>query len=185
MIKPDYFELIFRNWVKRVCLEVKGVVAIDGKLMRGPSQCDGEHTRGKEGFKLWMVSAWSAANGISLGQVKVDDKSNEITAIPLLINSLELSGCIVTIDAMGCQKDITQTIIEHDANYIIAIKENKKKNYQPAKQIIWIAPHTARRGNLRRPSLTRQSLPGTRVSEFAERMSFLSIRRIVSVRSCM
>ncbi len=127
MIKSDYFELIFRNWVKRVCLEVKGVVAIDGKLMRGPSQCDGEHTRGKEGFKLWMVSAWSAANGISLGQVKVDDKSTEITAIPLLINSLELSGCIVTIDAMGCQKDITQTIIGHDANYIIAIKENKKK----------------------------------------------------------
>lgn len=70
---------------------------------------------------------WSAANGISLGQMKVDDKSSEITAIPLLINSLELSGCIVTIDAMGCQKDITQTIIEHDANYIIAIKENKKK----------------------------------------------------------
>ena len=136
MIKPDYFELIFRNWVKQVCQEVKGVVAIDGKLMRGPSQCDGEHTRGKEGFKLWMVSAWSSANGISLGQVKVDDKSNEITAIPLLINSLELSGCIVTIDAMGCQKDITQTIIGHDANYINAIKENKKKNYQPAKQII-------------------------------------------------
>ena len=127
MIKPDYFELIFRNWVKQVCQEVKGVVAIDGKLMRGPSQCDGEHTRGKEGFKLWMVSAWSAANGISLGQVKVDDKNNEITAIPLLINSLELSGCIVTIDAMGCQKDIIQTIIGHDANYIIAIKENKKK----------------------------------------------------------
>ena len=74
-----------------------------------------------------MGFAWSAANGISLGQVKVDDKNNEITAIPLLINSLELSGCIVTIDAMGCQKDITQTIIEHDANYIIAIKENKKK----------------------------------------------------------
>ena len=78
----------------------------------------------------------SAANGLSLGQVKVDDKSNEITAIPLLINSLELSGCIVTIDVMGCQKDIPQTIIEHDANYIIAIKENKKKNYQLAKQII-------------------------------------------------
>ena len=66
-------------------------------------------------------------SSISLGQVKVDDKSSEITAIPLLINSLELSGCIVTIDAMGCRKDITQTIIGHDANYIIAIKENKKK----------------------------------------------------------
>lgn len=136
MIKPDYFELIFRNWVKQVRQEVKGVVAIDGKLMRGQSQCDGENTTGKEGFKLWMVSAWSAANGISLGQMKVDDKSNEITAIPLLINSLKLSGCIVTIDATGCRKDITRTIIEHDANYIIAIKENKKKNYQPAKQII-------------------------------------------------
>ena len=125
----DFFAVhprIFYLFTK-VCQEVKGVVAIDGKLMRGPSQCDGEHTRGKKGFKLWMVSAWSAANGISLGQVKVDDKSSEITAIPLLINSLELSGCIVTIDAMGCQKDITQTIIGHDANYIIAIKENKKK----------------------------------------------------------
>ena len=81
----------------------------------------------KKDSNYGWVSAWSAANGISLGQVKVDDKSSEITAIPLLINSLELSGCIVTIDAMGCQKDITQTIIEHDANYIIAIKENKKK----------------------------------------------------------
>ena len=111
IIKPEYFELIFRNWVKQVCQEVKG-------------------------FKLWMVSAWSAANGISLGQVKVDDKSNEITAIPLLLNSLDLNDCIVTIDAMGCQTDITRTIIERDANYIIAIKDNKKKNYQLAKQII-------------------------------------------------
>ena len=111
IIKPEYFELIFRNWVKQVCQEVKGVVAIDGKLMRGPSQCDGEHTTGKEGFKLWMVSAWSAANGLSLGQVKVDDKSNEITAIPLFINSLELSGCLVTIDAMGCQKDIPRPLL--------------------------------------------------------------------------
>ena len=146
MIKPDYFELIFRNWVKRVCLEVKGVVAIDGKLMRGPSQCDGEHTRGKEGFKLWMVSAWSAANGISLGQVKVDDKSNEITAIPLLINSLELSGCIVTIDAMGCQKDITQTIIGHDANYII---------YNPQIQIS--AESGTKRSNFRQKDKTKRS----------------------------
>ena len=128
IIKPEYFELIFRNWVKQVCQEVKGVVAIDGKLMRGPSQCDGEHTTGKEGFKLWMVSAWSAVNGISLGQVKVDDKSNEITAIPLLINSLELSGCIVTIDAMGCQKDITQTIIDHNTDGQYQCKQGQHVN---------------------------------------------------------
>lgn len=67
IIKPDYFELIFRNWVKQVCTQIKGVVAIDGKLMRGSSKCDGKHSTGKEGFKLWMVSAWSASNGISMG----------------------------------------------------------------------------------------------------------------------
>ena len=73
MIKPDYFELIFRNWVKQVCQEVKGVVAIDGKLMRGPSQCDGEHTRGKEGFKLWMDNL----SGDSAGGCKRFPKDRE------------------------------------------------------------------------------------------------------------
>lgn len=136
LIRPEYFELIFRNWVKQVCQENKGVVAIDGKLMRGPSKCDDKHTTGKEGFKLWMVSAWSAANGISLGQVKVDDKSNEITAVPLLIRALDLDDCIVTIDAMGCQREITKTIIERNSNYIITLKENQKKSYELAKEII-------------------------------------------------
>lgn len=136
IIKPEYFELIFRNWVKQVCQEVKGVVAIDGKLMRGSSKCDEGHATGQEGFKLWMVSAWSAANGISLGQVKVDDKSNEITAVPLLIHALDLEDCIVTLDAMGCQKEITKAIIERGSNYIIALKKNQKKSYELAKEII-------------------------------------------------
>lgn len=136
IIKPDYFELIFRNWVKQVCQEIKGVVAIDGKLMRGPSKCDDKYTTGKEGFKLWMVSAWSAANGISLGQVKVDDKSNEITAVPLLIHALDLDDCIVTMDAMGCQREITKAIIERGSNYIIALKDNQRKSYELAKEII-------------------------------------------------
>lgn len=136
IIKPEYFELIFRNWVKQVCKELKGVVAIDGKLMRGPSKCDDEHTTGKEGFKLWMVSAWSAANGISLGQVKVDDKSNEITAVPLLIHALDLDDCIITIDAMGCQREITKAIIDRNSNYIIALKKNQQKSYELAKEII-------------------------------------------------
>lgn len=136
IIKPEYFELIFRNWVKQVCQEIKGVVAIDGKLMRGSSKCDDEHPTGREGFKLWMVSAWSVANGISLGQVKVKDKSNEITAVPLLINALELEDCIVTIDAMGCQQEITKAIIDRGSNYIIALKKNQKKSYNFAKQVI-------------------------------------------------
>lgn len=136
IIKPDFFELIFRNWVKQICNEVEGVVAIDGKLMRGPSKCDAEHTTGKEGFKLWMVSAWSASNGISLGQVKVDDKSNEITAVPLLIHALDLDDCIITIDAMGCQEEITQAIMDRGSNYIIALKKNQPKSYELAQEII-------------------------------------------------
>lgn len=136
IIKPDFFELIFRNWVKQICNEVEGVVAIDGKLMRGPSKCDAEHTTGKEGFKLWMVSAWSASNGISLGQVKVDDKSNEITAVPLLIHALDLDDCIITIDAMGCQEEITQAIMDRGSNYIIALKKNQLKSYELAQEII-------------------------------------------------
>ncbi len=136
IIKPEYFELIFRNWVKQVCQEIKGVVAIDGKLMHGSSKCDDKHPTGRDGFKLWMVSAWSAANGISLGQVKVDDKSNEITAIPMLIRALDLDDCIVTIDAMGCQQDITEAVIERNSNYIIALKGNQKTSYRLAKEII-------------------------------------------------
>lgn len=118
IINPEYFELIFRNWVKQVCDEIKGVVAIDGKLMRGSSKCSEEHPTGKEGFKLWIVSAWFAANGISLGQVKVDDKSNEITAIPLLVKALDLQDCIITIDAMGCLQEITKQIRDRGSNYI-------------------------------------------------------------------
>lgn len=104
--------------------------------MRGSSKCNEAHPTGQEGFKLWMVSAWSASNGISLGQVKVDDKSNEITAVPLLIHALELDDCIVTIDAMRCQQEITKSIIERGSNYIIALKKNQKKSYECAKQII-------------------------------------------------
>lgn len=136
ILKPDYFELVFRNWVKQVCEKVEGVVAIDGKLMRGASKCDENHTTGRDGFRLWMVSAWSAANGISLGQVKVDDKSNEITAIPPLLRALELEDCIVTIDAMGCQTEITKEIIKQKADYVIALKENQKKSYEEAKDMM-------------------------------------------------
>lgn len=136
ILKPDFFELIFRNWVNQVCREVKGVVAIDGKLMRASSKCNEAHPTGRDGFKLWIVSAWSAANGISLGQVKVDEKSNEITAVPLLIHALDLDDCIVTIDAMGCQREITKAIIDRGSNYIIALKKNQKRSYEFAKQII-------------------------------------------------
>lgn len=80
-----------------------------------------------------MVSAWATANGISLGQLKVNEKHNEIVAIPLLLEALDLVKCIVTIDAMGCQTDIAKKIIECGADYVLALKENHKNLYNTVK----------------------------------------------------
>lgn len=119
-INIAYFERQFRYWVRQVCGKYKGVVAIDGKTIRGASK------RSESGFNLHIVSAFAAANGISLGQVKVDDKSNEITAIPELIEALDLKECIITIDAMGCQKDIAAKIIDGEADYVLCVKGNQE-----------------------------------------------------------
>ena len=73
-----------------------------------------------------MVSAWAEGNGLVLGQRKVDEKSNEITAIPKLLNALELAGTVVTIDAMGCQREIAGRIVEKKADYVLAVKENQR-----------------------------------------------------------
>ena len=99
----------------------------------------------EEVIKLWLFRADAlyilpylllSANGISLGQVKVDDKSNEITAIPPLLRALELEDCIVTIDAMGCQTEMTKEIIKQKSNYVIALKENQKKSFEEAKDMM-------------------------------------------------
>ena len=93
---PKGFEQIFRDWVKEIVGEVKGIVAIDGKLMRGSSKCDSEHTLGKDDFRMWIVSAWSSDNNISLAQEKVGDKTNEITIVPKLLSAIDLKDTIVT-----------------------------------------------------------------------------------------
>jgi predicted transposase YbfD/YdcC len=95
------------------------VINIDGKCLRGSD----DKRLGKRA--IYMVSAWAEANEIVLGQRKVDEKSNEITAIPELLKLLALSGCIVTIDAIGTQTDIAQTIIEAKADYVLSVKENQ------------------------------------------------------------
>ncbi len=82
-----------------------------------------------------MVSAWSSKNKLVLGQVKVDEKSNEITAIPCLLKKLKLKGCIVTIDAMGCQKKIVKEIIKQKADYLITLKDNQPNVYQRTEQL--------------------------------------------------
>jgi len=119
-IDPEQFKNCFIEWVKAVNELTKGLVSVDGKTLKR------SHDKLLGKGAIHMVSAWSSANGVVLGQVKTDDHSNEITAIPELLALLELSGCIVSIDAMGCQKAIAATIVDKGADYVLAVKKNQK-----------------------------------------------------------
>lgn len=111
---------VFRAWVASLVEVSKGeVVAIDGKTLRRSFR-----DAGNKAF-VHMVSAWATQNRVVLGQLKTDDKSNEITAIPKLLDLLQLKGATVTIDAMGCQKDIASKIVNKNADYMLAVKENQ------------------------------------------------------------
>lgn len=120
LLAPDVFQQSFQEWVRAIQGNVKGLVAIDGKTVRG------SHDRANGKKAIHIVSAWAVESGVSLGQVKVDDKSNEITAIPELLRMLELSGCLVTIDAMGCQRGIAQNIVDAGGDYLLAVKDNQE-----------------------------------------------------------
>lgn len=126
-IDPHCFLDCFVHWVQGLCPALAGdVVAIDGKALRRALN---------QGASIpYIVSAWASGNGLALGQVKVDDKSNEITAIPELLQSLALQGCIVTIDAMGCQKDIAAQIIDKKADYVLALKGNHATVHQEIRE---------------------------------------------------
>jgi predicted transposase YbfD/YdcC len=118
-IDPVEFETCFLNWIKAVAELTDGaVVSIDGKTIRGSKKKESKSA-------IHMVSAWANANQLALGQVKVDEKSNEITAIPKLLEILALKGCIITIDAMGCQRAIVDKIVSKEADYVIAVKGNQ------------------------------------------------------------
>jgi predicted transposase YbfD/YdcC len=120
VINAEEFQRSFIRWIERVFTVTKGqVIAIDGKTARRSH----DRTIGKDA--IHMVSAWASANGITLGQRKVDDKSTEIKAIPELLELLNVSGCIVTIDAMGCQKQIVRKIRDQHADYVLCLKENQ------------------------------------------------------------
>ena len=117
LIRPEEMEESFLSWVKSVTRKTKGeIISIDGKTVCG--------SRDSKTKAIHMVSAWANANQLVLGQVKTEEKSNEITAIPALLEMLELKGCIVTIDAMGCQKDIAKKIVKADADYVFGLKGN-------------------------------------------------------------
>jgi len=118
-LNAEAFQAGFSRWVEAVFRVTKGqVVAMDGKTVRRSH----DQTIGQDAIP--MVSAWASQNGMALGQRKVDDKSNEITAIPELPRLLDVSGCSVTIDGMGCQKDLAQAIRDAKAEYVLRVKDN-------------------------------------------------------------
>jgi len=117
LLQPAAFEESFLRWVKQMVeLNPREVVAIDGKTVRR------SHDRGREA--IHVVSAWARENRLTLGEVKVSDKSNEIRAVPQLLKLLELKNCIVTADAMNCQKEIASEVREAQADYVLSLKEN-------------------------------------------------------------
>ena len=128
-LDAEQFQQCFMAWTQAVSDLIPGaVVASDGKTVRR------SHDRNAGQRAIHLVSAWASANTLTLGQVKTGEKSteksNEITAIPQLLPMLELQGCIVTIDAMGCQQEIAQGILDRGAGYVLALKENQGQLYE-------------------------------------------------------
>jgi len=133
-LNTKQFENCFMSWIRDVSKVTEGdVIAIDGKTLRRSY----DTAAGKSA--IHMVSAWSSANGVVLGQEKTAEKSNEITAIPELLNSLAIKGCIVSIDAMGCQKEIAKQIVNKQADYLLALKGNQGNLHDDVKSFFSIA----------------------------------------------
>ncbi len=154
-LNPQQFQQCFLNWIRAINKITSGeVIAIDGKSLR--------HSYDKEAGlnAIQMVSAWATENRLVLGQFKVDKKSNEITAIPELIKVLELAGCIVTIDAIGCQKEIVKLIAEQDADYIITLKKNQGQLYKNVEQLFKEAIRTDFQGIQHSAYHTREQARG-------------------------
>lgn len=124
-ICPSQLQEGFLSWVQSV-VEVTGgdIIPIDGKTLRR------SYDRAEGRGAIHMVSAWSSANGVVLGQLKTEEKSNEITAIPKLLGMLDIKGCTVTIDAMGCQREIAKQIVNQGGNYVLALKGNQGGLYE-------------------------------------------------------
>jgi predicted transposase YbfD/YdcC len=152
-LDPKEFQQAFLNWTQSVRAAILGeIVAMDGKALRR-ALTDSKNPR-------YIVSAWAEDNGLVLGQLKVEEKTNEITAVPQLLRSLELSGCIVTLDAMGCQKNIAKEIKEADADYVLALKGNQGTVHQEIKAFL---DETIAEANAERPAGVAPSLAVARL----------------------
>lgn len=126
-LKPEAFQECFQSWIASLVgagVHGRPVIAIDGKTVRR------SHDEKRGLGPLHLVSAWATEHGLSLGQVATDEKSNEITAIPELLERIDVKGAIVTIDAMGCQKSIAQKILDAQGDYVLAVKDNQPKLHE-------------------------------------------------------
>jgi len=131
LLAPEKFSAVFLSWTQSVRQAVGAeVVALDGKTVRRSFDA----AKGRSAIHL--VSAWASANRLVLGQIKVEDKSNEITVVPELLRALELAGCIVTVDALNCQKQIAKEIKEADAEYVLVLKGNHQTAYAEIKTFL-------------------------------------------------
>ena len=132
-LQPEAFQTCFQSWIA-ACLmyedpDVRPTIAIDGKSLRR------SHDRGHGLGPLHLVSAWAGEHGLALGQVATEEKSNEITAIPELIDRIDVKGAVVTIDAMGCQKEIAAKIVAHKGDYVLAVKDNQPTLHRAIQEI--------------------------------------------------
>lgn len=141
-ISPDALENLYRQWVRPYvgsCLQKQ--ICMDGKTIRGASK--------RADHPLHMVSAWVREDKISLGQLRVAEKANEIIAIPLLLDSMDVAGSVITIDAMGCQKEIAKKIVEKQAGYLLAVKLNHPTMYEEISEYFdWALNNPAEKGQL-------------------------------------
>jgi predicted transposase YbfD/YdcC len=136
-LDADQFQVCFTSWVQALCEKLDGqVVAIDGKTLRRSH----DQTIGREAIHI--VSAWATQSQLVLAQTEVDAKSNEITAIPAVLKLLDIMGCIVTIDAIGCQKEIASQIVEQGADYVLALKANQGTLHNDVKSLFVYAEET-------------------------------------------
>ena len=127
---PEQVQQCFLNWVQAVFKITDGqLISLDGKTLRG------SYERGGKQGMIHMVSAWTSQNRLVLGQRKVNEKSNEITAIPELLKVLDLNGAVVSIDAMGCQTEIAAQIVAQKGDYVLALKGNQGDLHQDVQQL--------------------------------------------------
>jgi predicted transposase YbfD/YdcC len=133
-IRSELLESCFMNWVRDIKQNIKKeVIAIDGKTVRGMAT-QSRFKVGTEVKAIHLVSAWATENELVFGQVQTEEKSNEIQAIPVLLEQMAITGCIITIDAMGCQYEIAEKIIKKEADYVFSLKGNQESLYEEVKE---------------------------------------------------